>query len=170
MNNPCLLIAEDDSGFRDTLKIEFEDRGFAVTAITSYSEFSRLPTLDFDYAVIDLKLGTDNGLKLVDTLAKSRHNCRIVILTGYGSIATAVQATKLGAHNYLTKPASVGLILAALQVEAPVDTWSEPQSEPFSLARAEREYIETIIATCDGNISRAATRLGVHRQLSLIHI
>lgn len=164
MSKLRLLIVEDDDLLRDTLALEFQDYGFHVQALASVDQYMKLDCSDFDAAIIDLKLGIDNGLKIVDALAKSQPNCRIVVLTGYGSIATAVQATKLGANNYLTKPVSTPMILEAIS-QSPVSPEFGPvAAETFTLARAEREYIESVIAACSGNISKAAMRLGLHRQ------
>lgn len=159
-----VLIAEDDPGLRETLALEFSELGFEVSAAASYADFNRLPRKDFDYAVVDLKLGGDNGLRVVDSLGAEAKGCRTVVLTGYGSIATAVQATKLGAIDYLMKPASTSRILAALSKPADAQTFPEIESSTPSLAKAEREYIETVVANCNGNISQAASKLGMHRQ------
>jgi len=159
-----LLIAEDDAGFRETLALEFRDLGFHVTEVGSFKDFQSLEHFDFEYAVVDLKLAGDNGLKIVEGLANQAPDCRTIVLTGYGSIATAVRATKLGAINYLTKPASTSRILAAFDPQNSTQSLPDVASEPLSLARIEREYIENIVADCDGNISRAASLLGLHRQ------
>lgn len=157
-----LLIAEDDSSFRDTLAVEFGDRDYAVTSVASVREFAALPGKQFDLAVIDLKLGADSGLTLLECLLGESPNVRAVVLTGYGSIATAVKAVKLGAANYLAKPASIEQIESAL-----LDRKSGSQPEALarpSLARHEREYIEYVLERCHGNISKAAKELGIHRQ------
>lgn len=159
-----VLIAEDDAGFRETLALEFEDLGYDVSVAASCEEFGAFPRHDFDYAVVDLKLGADNGLRIVESLSRAGGHCRTVVLTGYGSIATAVQATKLGAVDYLMKPASTTRILAALMESEETSAFDEVDAQPLSLARVEREHIESVIASCNGNISLAASQLGLHRQ------
>lgn len=159
-----VLIAEDDAGFRETLALEFEDLGYDVSVAASCEEFGAFARHDFDYAIVDLKLGTDNGLRIVESLSREGDNCRTVVLTGYGSIATAVQATKLGAVDYLMKPASTARILAALTESDEASSFDVVDAQPLSLARLEREHIENVIASCHGNISRAASQLGMHRQ------
>jgi two-component system response regulator RegA len=159
-----LLIAEDDAGFRETLALEFGELGFDVSAVSSIKELEALERRSFDFAVVDLKLGTDNGLRVIDAIRRASPACRIVVLTGYASIATAVQATKLGAIDYLMKPASVAKILGVLTSDSVGADFAQVDAPPPSLARAEREYIETVMANCHGNISKAAALLGVHRQ------
>lgn len=159
-----VLIAEDDPGFRETLALEFSELGFEVSSAASFADFRSLPKRDFDFAVVDLKLGGDNGLRVVDSLGAEAKGCRTVVLTGYGSIATAVQATKLGAIDYLMKPASTARILAALAAPEVTRSFPDIEAPTPSLAKAEREYIETVVANCNGNISQAASKLGMHRQ------
>ena len=118
----------------------------------------------FDFAVVDLRLGRDSGLDAVSHLLERDRETRIVMLTGYGSIATAVQATKLGAVNYLTKPVDVETIERALRSDPETDDPIPIPEQYQSLARHEREYIEFVLAECEGNISQAARRLGLHRQ------
>jgi two-component system response regulator RegA len=157
-----LLIAEDDRSFRDTLAVEFRERHYEVTSVGSVSEFENQACKRFDLAVIDLKLGPESGLTLLERLLDESPKVRAVVLTGYGSIATAVKAVKLGAANYLAKPASIEQIESAL-----LDQQSDSEPEDFnvpSLARHEREYIEYVLERCQGNISKAAKELGIHRQ------
>lgn len=157
-----LLIAEDDASFRGTLALEFQERDYDVTAIACLNDFDCLLSKHFDLAVVDLKLGTDSGLALIERLHRASPSTTSVILTGYSSIATAVKAIKLGAANYLTKPVSMDDIEAALLGDAPaeeIDAYQAP-----SLARHEWEYIEYVLARCEGNITRAAKELGIHRQ------
>lgn len=157
-----ILIAEDDPGFRDTLVVEFTERQYAATGIASIAEFTALPRKTFELAVIDLKLDADSGLELLERLLHESPDAKAVVLTGYGSIATAVQAVKLGAVNYLTKPVSMGQLETAL-VEPQDETAPKPYHAP-SLARHEWEYIEYVLHRCEGNISQAARTLGLHRQ------
>jgi two-component system response regulator RegA len=156
------LIAEDDASFRETLALEFRERDYDVTAIACLHDFDRLLSKRFDLAVVDLKLGTDSGLELIDKLHDASPGITSVVLTGYSSIATAVKAIKLGAANYLTKPVSMDDIEAALLGEMAAEEREDYQAP--SLARHEWEYIEYVLARCDGNITRAAKELGIHRQ------
>jgi two-component system response regulator RegA len=159
---PRLLIAEDDASFRETLALEFQERDYDVTAIACLNDFDRLLSKRFDLAVVDLKLGTDSGLELIEKLHDASPGITSVVLTGYSSIATAVKAIKLGAANYLTKPVSMDDIEAALLGEMAAEESDDYQAP--SLARHEWEYIEYVLARCDGNITRAAKELGIHRQ------
>jgi two-component system response regulator RegA len=157
-----ILIAEDDANLRETLAVEFQERDYDVTVISCLSDFDRLLNQQFDLAVVDLKLGTDSGLELIEKLYQASPGTTSVVLTGYSSIATAVKAIKLGATNYLTKPVSMEDIEAALLGDAPEEEGEDYQAP--SLARHEWEYIEYVLARCDGNITRAAKELGIHRQ------
>lgn len=159
-----ILIAEDDTSFRDTLAVEFQERDYDVTTIASLNDFDCLLNKAFDFAVIDLKLGTDSGLELIERLHRVSPVTTSVVLTGYSSIATAVKAIKLGATNYLTKPVSLDDIEAALLGEAAAEEIESDDYQAPSLARHEWEYIEYVLARCDGNITRAARELGIHRQ------
>jgi two-component system response regulator RegA len=157
-----LLIAEDDCSFRETLIVEFAERDYEVTAIASVAEFGQLDDQTFDRAVIDLKLDMDSGLELLELLLQASPDVRSVILTGYGSIATAVKAMQLGATNYLTKPVGIDELEAAFmgrEEESETEAYNAP-----SLARHEWEYIEYVLDRCGGNISKAAKELGIHRQ------
>lgn len=158
-----LLIVEDDQALSDTLTLEFSDRGYQVSQISSLAHLAFPESVRFDAALVDLKLKSESGLAIVEELHRRYHGCRIVILTGYGSIATAVKAIKLGAANYLTKPASVAKIAAALSPNSGDEQIPLLETKP-TLARQEREYIESVLTECDGNISMAAKVLGLHRQ------
>ena len=160
--DPSLVVVEDDARFAETLRAEFEHLGYRVETASCLASLRELRG-PFDFGVIDLRLGRDSGLDAVSLLLEWNEDTRIVMLTGYGSIATAVQATKLGAVNYLSKPVDAETIERALrgdEEDAPIEVPEELQS----LARHEREYIEYVLAECEGNISRAARRLGIHRQ------
>jgi two-component system response regulator RegA len=162
-----LLIVEDDPKFRETLRLELEERGYRVTTAASLAGCRALARHDFDYAVVDLKLADESGLAILDELLAAAPRCRVIIITGYGSIATAVKAVKRGAHDYLTKPTTVSIIERALLADRRRIDDPEPlnlKEELLSLARYEREYIEYVLEQCGGNISEAARRLGLHRQ------
>jgi two-component system response regulator RegA len=158
-----LLIVDDDARFSETLALEFSERGWRVDCVADLDELRALPPFAYKFASVDLRLRHQNGLDAIPLILERSPKARIVVLTGYGSIATAVQAVKQGAFNYLTKPVHVEDLLAAFR--------SEPQSAApvageaaQTLARREREYIEWVLAECGGNISRAARQLGLHRQ------
>ncbi len=158
-----LLIVEDDQRFADTLTAEFRDRGYRVEWLDSLKSVRSHGSLDFRYAVVDLRIRQDSGLDVIATIKERSPETVVIVLTGYGSIATAVKATKLGATAYLTKPVDADEIERALMGD---DTDEDiPIPDEFqSLYRHEREYIEFVLAECEGNISQAARRLGLHRQ------
>jgi two-component system, response regulator RegA len=156
-----LLILEDDLGLLEALKLDFEDRGYTVVALTSFKHGVLETAGPFEFAITDLRLGEENGLSAVQEIARLWPDCRTLVLTGYGSIATAVEAVKRGAHNYLTKPVSIEMLERALWTAESSDGDS---GNALSLARHEREYIEYVLNQCAGNISKAAAWLGVHRQ------
>ena len=165
---PTLLLAEDNDGFRETLALEFEDRGYVVHQARDLEGVrhvaGRMAPNSLRFAVVDLRLGSDDGLEVVDYLAGRFPDVRAVLLTGYGSLPTAVQAMKRGAVNYLSKPTSVERLERALWTdEADPQDVAAPDGRE-SLARHEREYIEYVLLQCDGNISKAARWLGIHRQ------
>jgi len=157
-----LLIVEDDDRFADTLRAELQDRGFAVERVASLAELRERDNQGVGYAVVDLRLRSDSGLDAIEVLKEFSPHARIVVLTGYGSIATAVAATKIGASQYLTKPVDIDELERALLSDE--DPEVEIPEQFQSLDRHEREYIEWVLAQCEGNISQAARRLGLHRQ------
>ncbi len=116
-----------------------------------------------DGAILDQNLGNDNGLDLIEPIRQQFPRCRVILLTGYGSIAAAVAATHRGAHNYLTKPASANDILQSLNADPASQTLPLPNSPP-SLQRLEWEHIQRTLDAHNGNISRAAEALGIHRR------
>ena len=158
-----LLIVEDDRRFADTLAAEFRDRGYQVEWLESLQAVKSYKHLDFRYAVVDLRIRQDSGLDVITTLKERSPETVVIVLTGYGSIATAVKATKLGATAYLTKPVDADEIERAFLGEGEDEDIPIPD-EFQSLYRHEREYIEYVLAECEGNISQAARRLGLHRQ------
>lgn len=163
MSDRNLLIVEDDARFSETLATEFRDRGYTVDSVDSMAALKGIDTTKFQYALIDLRLRRDSGLDVITLIKQTSPGTRVVVLTGYGSIATAVQATKLGADSYLTKPVDVDELERALTS----DEFEEEVAIPDkfqSLDRHQREYIEYVLSECGGNISQAARRLGLHRQ------
>ncbi len=159
-----LLIVEDDQRFADTLAAEFTDRGYRVAHVDSLEALTAMERVDCSFAVVDLRLRQDSGLDAIIYLKERSPDTTIVVLTGYGSIATAVRATKLGATAYLTKPVDMDALERALTEQDSEDEVVPIPDNFQSLYRHEREYIEYVLAECDGNISQAARRLGLHRQ------
>ena len=159
-----LLIVEDNDRFAETLASELRDRGYQVERARDLAELDAIKNLDAQFAVVDLRLGADSGLDAIAKILARSPQARIVVLTGYGSIATAVKATKLGAVGYLMKPTDVDQVERALFEEEDEDRELPIPDEFQSLYRHEREYIEFVLAECEGNISQAARRLGLHRQ------
>ena len=160
----CLLI-DDDLTLLEVLARALERRGHRCTlAPDAAAALAGLASSEASHAVLDLRLGEENGLRLIPALLAQQPALRIVVLTGFASIATAVEAIKLGAHHYLTKPADVDDILAAFSEDAAEEPVPAPPVEPTSLERTEWEYIQRTLQACDGNVSAAAKRLGMHRR------
>lgn len=158
MTTRHLLIVEDDNRLRKTLRIEFEERGYHVTEADS---LATIPQSAVDFALVDMRLRGDSGLKAIQQIMTISPACRLVAITGYGSIAMAVEAIKLGAINYLTKPVDIELLEKALSGEA---VSYEPSEGPISLSQKEHEYIEYMLIQNEGNIAKTAKALGLHRQ------
>lgn len=164
---PTLLVVEDDDTLRERLVRAFKDRGFLAQGAASAVDASRLSEEAPEYAVVDLRIGEASGLEVIRMLLAKDAATRVVMLTGYGSIATAVEAMRLGAVHYLTKPADADEILSALKRGETNADSADPTSatpEPLSLARAEWEHINHVLVSVSGNISEAARRLGLHRR------
>jgi two-component system response regulator RegA len=157
-----VLLVEDDEPFRRVLMRALQARGFEVRGAGSGEEGLALAREESpEYAVVDLKMEGMTGLEVVRELRAIDGGTRVVVLTGYGSIATALQAVHLGAVHYLTKPCDADALVAALErglegaaVEAEVPT----------LARVEWEHIQRVLSDCGGSVSEAARRLGIHRR------
>ncbi len=160
--NRTLLIVDDDQSFRTRLIRAFRDRGFDVAGAGSFDEAIAVAQVDTpELALVDLRLPGKSGLELVKALKELDATTSVVVLTGYGSIATAVDSVKLGATSYLTKPVDADQILAAFEATAAAPR-SAPTAQP--LARVEWEHIQRVLADCDGNLSQAARVLGIHRR------
>ncbi len=166
MAKPSILIVDDDQAFRRRLARAFEDRGYDASTAGDDDEAVALACADSpELAVVDLKMPGRSGLELVQALRAIDPATRVVVLTGYGSIATAIDAVRLGATYYLPKPADADDIVAAFaRGEAPPLEPPEPDYQAPSLARAEWEHINRVLSDCAGNISEAARRLGIHRR------
>jgi two-component system, response regulator RegA len=159
-----LLVVDDDETFRTRLVRAFRERGLEVTAAGNYDEAIRAAQADTpELALVDLRLPARSGLEVVRALRALDETTTIVVLTGYGSIATAVESVRLGAATYLTKPVDADQILIALNGTAPSNAAPPAYSVP-SLARVEWEHIQRVLADCGGNLSQAARLLGIHRR------
>jgi two-component system response regulator RegA len=159
-----MLVVDDDDAFRESMELEFTDRGFQViTAPDHRTALGMAAVHKPRLAVIDLRLGGERGLEVLRDLVERLPGIRCLVLTGYGSIATAVEAIKIGAVHYLTKPCDPDAIEHAFTRTEGDPTIMIPEVPP-SLAKHEREYVEYVLAATGGNISEAARRLGLHRQ------
>ena len=158
-----LLILDDDAAFRTRLARALEGRGFTVNAVGTVAEANEVAVkAPPAYAVLDLRLEDGSGLSVVEALSKHRADCRVVMLTGYGAIATAVAAVKAGAIDYLAKPADPEDIVKAL-LAAPDDK-PEPPDNPMSADRIRWEHIQRVYELCGHNVSETARRLNMHRR------
>lgn len=166
VTHQTVLLVDDSVPFRERLARAFRDRGFHVCTAGNYDEAMSLANeIVPDLAVVDLRMPGPSGLNLVRDLKSLHPEARILVLSGFGSIATAIDAVRLGATNFLPKPADADDILAALERgEAEVSELPETEPETPSLARAEWEHIHRVLADCGGNISECARRLGIHRR------
>lgn len=159
-----LLLVDDDPTFCAVLKKAMERRNYEVLIANDLKTGIELAEQsDPEFAVIDLRIGHESGLELVDRLKKLDNHTRIVMLTGYASIATAVEAIKLGAVHYLTKPTDADEIVAALHKDQG-DASVTPKDRPLSVKRLEWEHLQKVLMEHDGNISAAARALGMHRR------
>jgi two-component system, response regulator RegA len=163
---PTILVVDDDNVFRERLARALRDRGYEVrTAPDPASALESARADSPELAVVDLRMPEGNGLELVRDLKAIDAATKVVVLTGYGSIATATEAMRLGATHYLPKPADADEVLAAFKRDevpplVPIDTGTDAPS----LARAEWEHINRVLGDAAGNISEAARRLGIHRR------
>lgn len=158
-----LLIVDDDGPFRNRLGRAMESRGFAVELAESVAEGAQLARARPPaYAVVDLRLEDGNGLDVVDIIHRERPDARVVMLTGYGNIATAVAAVKRGAIDYLSKPADADDVEKAL-LAAPGEKPPPPEN-PMSADRVRWEHIQRVYELCNHNVSETARRLNMHRR------
>ena len=166
---PSDLLVDDDQRLRSRMVRAFAERGYETYEAGDYDEAVAIASDEStELAVVDLRMPGKSGLELVRDLHRIDKATKIVVLTGYGSIATALEAVRLGATHYLTKPADVDEVIAAFdrQTDPPVEvpTGSEALPDTPSLARVEWEHIQRVLTDCDGNITKAAERLGIHRR------
>lgn len=159
-----LLIVDDDEPFRRRLARAMEKRGFdpVVMAESVAEGLAAIRPQPPAYAVIDLRLEDGNGLDVVEAIREARPDARVVVLTGYGAIATAVAAVKIGATDYLSKPADADDVEAALL--AKVADKPAPPENPMSADRVRWEHIQRVFELCDRNVSETARRLNMHRR------
>ncbi|WP_084860690.1 ActR/PrrA/RegA family redox response regulator transcription factor [Salibaculum halophilum] len=162
-DDPSLLIVDDDEAFLRRLAKAMEKRGFSVETAESVAggtaiAKARPPA----YAVVDLRLEDGNGLDVVELLREQRPDSRIVVLTGYGAIATAVAAVKMGATDYMSKPADARDVTNALLSTS--DELPPPPDNPMSADRVRWEHIQRVYELCDRNVSETARRLNMHRR------
>jgi two-component system response regulator RegA len=160
-----ILVIDDDATFNEVLTRAFLRRGLAAEGATDgESALAQARRNRFDRVVLDLSLAGSSGLALIEPLLKLSPACRIVVLTGYASIATAVDAVKLGAIQYLAKPVEVDAILAAFDADLRPNVEEPPATEPLSVDRLEWEHIQRILRNNEGNISATARALKMHRR------
>ncbi|MDX2287757.1 MAG: ActR/PrrA/RegA family redox response regulator transcription factor [Hyphomicrobiaceae bacterium] len=158
-----LIIVDDDNAFLQRLARAMESRGFAVRAAQSVAEGIELIRQQAPaFAVVDMRLEDGNGLDVIAELGRLRPNARAIVLTGYGNIATAVTAVKLGAVDYLAKPADADEVTDALL--APTNAKAPPPENPMSADRVRWEHIQRVYELCNRNVSETARRLNMHRR------
>jgi len=166
---PTLLIVDDDQALREQLARAFRRRGYDVWVASNAREALELfRQRTFQQAVFDLKMPGQSGIDLLREVRTICPDTRVVILTGFGSIANAIEAIRLGAVNYVPKPAHADDVIKAFQSSSspalPADVEPAADSGTPSLAQAEWEHIQRVLADCDGNISRTAFNLGISRR------
>lgn len=161
---PTILVVEDDDPFRSVLVRAFQERGYDASGVADAAAAIAEATRDSpEMAVVDLRLADQSGLDVVRALKAIDSSTAIVVLTGYGSIATALESIRLGASHYLTKPTDADRILAAFERGLAARPRDLPIDTP-SLARVEWEHLQRVLTDCNGNISEAARELGLHRR------
>jgi len=162
-SDETLLIVDDDKPFASRLSRAMESRGFDVrVAETVQDGLAMVQSAPPIYAVVDMRLEDGNGLDVIALLKSLRPEARAIVLTGYGNIATAVTAVKIGAVDYLAKPADADDIYAALV--APSGRKADPPENPMSADRVRWEHIQRVYELCDRNVSETARRLNMHRR------
>ncbi|NID06498.1 response regulator transcription factor [Luteibacter jiangsuensis] len=164
-----LLIVDDDATFARVLGRALTSRGFEVISSDNADDARALARRHQPrYCVLDLKLGEENGLRLIPELQALVPDMRVLLLTGYASIATAVEAIKRGAHDYLAKPVDADAVVRALldgdSGPGDLDDLVDAPDAPLPLRRLEWEHIQRVLTECEGNISETARRLGMHRR------
>lgn len=162
-SDPSLLLVDDDEVFVTRLARAMEKRGFRPMTVPGVAEaLKAIAQSPPAYAVVDLRLEDGSGLDVVDALREARPDCRTIVLTGYGAIASAVAAVKMGATDYLSKPADANDVTSALL--STQDILPPPPPEPMSADRVRWEHIQRVFEQCDRNVSETARRLHMHRR------
>jgi two-component system response regulator RegA len=165
MTNVSLLLIDDDMRFRQRMALALRDRDVSVLEAGSPSEaLAQLAIAQVDTVVTDLRMPEVSGLQFVRELREQLPGVRIVVLTGFGTIATAVEAMRLGVTTYLVKPCNADQLLAAITGEEDPPDEETLAGQTPSLAKVEREHIERVLTECGGNISKASRVLGIHRR------
>ena len=165
MDKQLILLIEDDDVFAQVMRRALERRDFSVVHASDMDTARMaIASNDHDYAIVDLNLGGHSSLELIPLLKARQPASPILMLTGYASIATAVEAIKLGADNYLAKPADANDILAALTATAKSERSALSIQQPMSVRRLEWEHIQKVLKENDGNISETARQLNMHRR------
>lgn len=166
MSDPAtIMVVDDDRAFCGALAGALRRRGYSTVIAHDYDEaLSEAEAWHPERAVVDLRMPGRGGLELVASLREKLPQLQIVVLTGFGSIATAVEAIKLGAVHYLTKPAAVEEVLAAFERTEPVLLDAPTPTKATPLDELEWEHLQRILTDCGGNVSEAARRLGMHRR------
>lgn len=154
-----ILLIEDDRRLREVLHQELEERGYQMQSYADFPDLDRVNTPDG--VLLDLRVGNENGLDFIKLVTAKFPGVRVVMMSGFGSVASAVKSMQLGAENFLAKPVTPDMIVRAFTEEEPKSADTE---EEISLARMEREYIDYVLNTSNGNITQAAKKLGLHRQ------
>ena len=163
LEDKSLLIVDDDNPFRDRLSRAMEKKGFSVSQAEGVKKgIDLIKTKKPAFAVVDLRLGDGNGLEVVKELQVSNSNCKIIMLTGYGNIPTAVAAIKQGAIDYLAKPADADDVEKALLADP--NKKAQPPENPMSADRIKWEHIHRVFELCNRNVSETARRLKMHRR------
>lgn len=160
-----VLLIDDDENFLHSLICEFQDKQIEVMGFTQFSDIPKNLINSFTHAVVDLRLKGESGLNILVNLRSENEQIKMIMLTGFGTISTAVEAMKLGAINYLSKPLSFEHLLGTMQnLKVENSEEVELSESEMTLAEKEREYIEYVLVKCENNISKAAKILGLHRQ------
>ena len=163
--NKNILLVDDDKPLLNQLSRSLTRHGFSSEmAENAEQAIIRVHNQSFDYAIVDMRIGVDNGLDLVPKLLAVQPNMRIVMLTGYGNIASAVSAVKVGVVDYLAKPASIESIITALIGNIADDKISDLPETPMSADRVKWEHIWRVYEQCDRNVSETARQLKMHRR------
>ncbi|MEM9999868.1 MAG: ActR/PrrA/RegA family redox response regulator transcription factor [Pseudomonadota bacterium] len=158
-----MLLLDDDTPFLRRMARALESRGFNVTTVETVAQgLAHVSATPPAYAVVDMRLEDGNGLDVIKALQTRRPDAKAIVLTGYGNIASAVNAVKLGAANYLAKPADADDVVNALTT--PADQTPPPPDNPMSADRVRWEHIQRVYEMCDRNVSETARRLNMHRR------